>query len=72
MAEKNQNGTYLSTIKARKFHSEIHRENKEAVKVTYIKRECLKCERMFSSASPFNRVCSTCKKGFEFDENAIL
>ncbi len=42
-------------------------EERDYPKVPTKKRECLKCERMFDSVSPFNRICEDCA-----NENAEL
>lgn len=49
-----------------------HKENfKSIFKVRSIKRECLKCHRLFRSEGVYNRVCQNCKNGFEFDKGTI-
>ena len=37
-----------------------------------VKRECLLCERLFTSVSNINRLCNSCKKSPDNDGNSIL
>ena len=59
---KNENGVYYSVIKARKYHAKIYEEFKLAENKDRDKRPCLRCDKLFDSMSPHNRLCVRCKK----------